>query len=55
MGRKDEARQYLGKVLEEYPASNYAKKAKSKLGKAPPAPEKPATAAISVDSKPQTQ
>ena len=55
LGRKDEARQYLGKVLEEYPASDYAKKAKSKLGKAPPAPEKPATAAISVDSKPQTQ
>lgn len=55
LGRKDEARQYLGKVVEEYPASDYAKKAKSKLGKAPPAPEKPATAAVSVDSKPQTQ
>jgi outer membrane protein assembly factor BamD len=55
LGRKDEARQYFGRVVEEYPASDFAKKAKSKLGKGQPAPEKPATAAVSVDSKPQTQ
>lgn len=55
MGRKDEARTYFGKVVEEYPASDFAKKAKSKLAKGSPAPEKPATAAVSVDRKPESQ
>jgi len=55
MGRKDEARQYFGRVVEEYPSSDFAKKAKSKMAKGTPAPEKPATTAISVDTKPQTQ
>jgi len=55
MGRKDEARQYFGRVVEEYPSSDFAKKAKSKMAKGAPAPEKPATTAISVDTKPQTQ
>ena len=55
LGRTDEARQYFGKVLEEYPSSEFAKKSKSKMPKASPPPEKPATATISVDTKPQTQ
>jgi outer membrane protein assembly factor BamD len=55
MGRKDEARTYFGKVVEEYPTSDFAKRAKSKLAKGSPAPEKPPTAAVSVDRKPESQ
>jgi len=55
MGRKDEARTYFGRVVEEYPASEFAKKAKSKMGKASVPAEKPPTAAISVDTKPESQ
>ena len=55
MGRKDEARTFFGRVVEEYPASEFAKKAKSKMGKASVPAEKPPTAAISVDTKPESQ
>jgi outer membrane protein assembly factor BamD len=53
LGRKDEARRYYDKVLEAYPESAYAKKARSRAGSKPP--EKAPTAAAAVDSKPESQ
>jgi len=53
LGRKDEAAGYFGKVLEEFPQSEYARKSKSEIakntgGKAP-------STALTVDTKPQSQ
>jgi len=53
LGRKDEARRYFEKVVEAFPQSDFAKKARSKSGSKPS--EKPPTAAAAVDSKPQSQ
>jgi outer membrane protein assembly factor BamD len=53
LGRKDEARRYFEKVVEAFPQSDFAKKARSKSGAKPS--EKPPTAAAAVDSKPQSQ
>jgi outer membrane protein assembly factor BamD len=53
LGRKDEAQRYLGRLVEEFPASEYAKKAKSRLG--PKTGEKPPAAASAVDRKPESQ
>jgi outer membrane protein assembly factor BamD len=48
LGRNDEANRYLARILEEYPKSEFAKKAKKKTSNA-----KPPTAA-SVDKQPKT-
>ena len=53
LGRKDEARRYFGKVIEEFPQSEYAKKARSKTGQK--VAEKPPQAAAAVDTKPESQ
>src|SRR4030095_8043351 len=53
LGRKDEARRYFEKVVEAFPQSDFAKKARSKSAAKPS--EKPPTAAAAVDSKPQSQ
>ncbi len=50
LGRKDEALSYFGKLVEEFPQSEYAGKAKSRLGKK--TAEKAPTAAVVVDTKP---
>ncbi len=49
LGRKDEADRYFQKILEEFPKSDYARRARSRVGSAP-APTPPPTAAA-VDSK----
>ena len=49
----DEARRYYEKVVEAFPQSDFAKKARSRSGVK--ASEKPPTAAAAVDSKPQSQ
>ena len=51
--RTDEARRYFGRVVEEFPESEYAKKARSRAGVKDG--EKPAAAAAAVDSKPESQ
>jgi outer membrane protein assembly factor BamD len=53
LGRKDEARRYFEKVVEAFPQSDFARKARSKSGSK--LSEKPPTAAAAVDSKPQSQ
>lgn len=53
LGRKDEARRYFDRVIEEFPQSDFARKARSKTGAKPA--EKPATAAVAVDTKPESQ
>ena len=50
LGRKGEAMGYYNKVLEEFPQSDYAKKARSQIGKK--TGEKPPTASVVVDTKP---
>jgi len=50
LGRVDEARGYFGKVVEEFPQSEYAKRARGRLGNK--SGEKPASAAVAVDTKP---
>jgi outer membrane protein assembly factor BamD len=50
LGRKEEAVSYFEKVVEEFPQSEYAKKARSKIGKK--TAEKAPTAAAVVDTKP---
>src|SRR5262249_49608903 len=53
LGGKDEAKRYYEKVVEAYPQSDFAKRARSKAGSIPA--EKPPTAAAAVDTKPQKQ
>ena len=53
LGRKDEARRYYEKVVQEFPESEYARKARSRAGGK--VPEKPPAAAAAVDSKPESQ
>jgi len=53
LGRMDEARRYLHRVVEEFPQSEYAKRARSRMGGK--ASEKPPAAAAAVDSKPESQ
>jgi outer membrane protein assembly factor BamD len=53
LGRMEEARRYLHRVVEEFPQSEYAKKARSRMGGK--ASEKPPAAAAVVDSKPESQ
>jgi outer membrane protein assembly factor BamD len=51
LGRKDEADRYFGRILEEFPDSEYARKARSRMGVK--APEKAPAAAVAVDTKPE--
>lgn len=51
LGRKDEADRYFGRVVEEFPESEYARKARSRIGAK--TPEKPPAAAVAVDTKPE--
>ncbi|MFY9552892.1 MAG: outer membrane protein assembly factor BamD [Thermoanaerobaculia bacterium] len=53
LGRKEEARRYYDKVLEAFPQSAFAKRARSKTGAR--TPEKAPTAAAAVDTKPKSQ
>jgi outer membrane protein assembly factor BamD len=53
LGRMDEARSYFGKVVEEFPQSEYAGKSKSQIGKK--TGEKAPTTAAVVDTRPQSQ
>ncbi len=53
LGRTDEARSYFEKIVEAFPQSEYAKKARSKIGKK--AAETPPAAAAAVDTKPKSQ
>lgn len=53
LGRKDEAKRYFGKVLEEFPQGAYAKKSRART--AGKDGEKPPVAAAVVDTKPQSQ
>ena len=53
LGRKDEAKRYFGRILEEFPKSEYAKKARPKAGEKEG--EKAPTATVTVDTKPQSQ
>jgi len=53
LGRKEEARRYYDKVLEAFPQSTFAKRARSKTGAR--TPEKAPTAAAAVDTKPKSQ
>lgn len=60
LGRKDEARRYYSRIVEEFPKSEYARKARSRAGPVPaevPAEKSPATpaAAAAVDSKAESQ
>ena len=50
LGRKDEAFSYFGKVVEQFPNSDFAKKARKELGSK--SGEKTPTAAVAVDTKP---
>jgi outer membrane protein assembly factor BamD len=50
LGRKDEALSYFGKIVEQFPNSDFAKKAKRELGSK--SGEKTPTAAVAVDTKP---
>jgi outer membrane protein assembly factor BamD len=56
LGRKDEARRFYDRIIEEFPQSEYARKARSRVGGKPA--EKPSAApaaAAAVDSKPESQ
>lgn len=53
LGRKDEAVSYFGKIVEQFPQSDYARKAKRVIGNK--SGEKAAAAATAVDTKPQNQ
>ena len=53
LGRREEARSYFGRVVEEFPQSGYAKKSRSKMG-GKSVENPPATAAV-VDTKPENQ
>lgn len=53
LGRADEARRYYDRVIEEFPQTEFARKARSKTGAKPA--EKPSTAAVAVDTKPKSQ
>jgi outer membrane protein assembly factor BamD len=53
LGRKDEAKRYFGKVLEEFPQGAYAKKSRSRTAEKDGG--KPPAAAAVVDTKPQSQ
>jgi outer membrane protein assembly factor BamD len=53
LGRKDESLSYFGKVVEEFPQSEFAKKARSWTGKK--TGEKAPAAAAVVDTKPQSR
>jgi outer membrane protein assembly factor BamD len=50
LGRKDEALSYFGKVVEQFPNSDFAKRAKKELGNK--SGEKTPAAAVAVDTKP---
>ena len=50
LGRKDEALSYFGKIVEQFPNSDFAKKAKKEMGNK--SGEKTPTAAVAVDTKP---
>jgi outer membrane protein assembly factor BamD len=50
LGRKDEALSYFGKIVEQFPNSEFAKKARKELGSK--SGEKTPTAAVAVDTKP---
>jgi outer membrane protein assembly factor BamD len=50
LGRKDEAFSYFGKIVEQFPNSDFAKKARKELGSK--SGEKTPTAAVAVDTKP---
>ena len=53
LGRTEESRRYFGKVVEEFPQSEYAKKARSKTGQKKAENPPPTTAAV--DTKPESQ
>jgi outer membrane protein assembly factor BamD len=53
LGRREEARSYFGRVVEEFPQSDYASKARSKMG-GKTVENAPAAAAV-VDTKPESQ
>jgi outer membrane protein assembly factor BamD len=53
LGRSGEAVSYYNRVLEEFPQSDFAKKARREIGKK--TGEKPPTASVVVDSKPPNQ
>lgn len=53
LGRSGEALAYYNRVLEEFPQSDYARKARKQIGKK--TGEKPPTASVVVDTKPQSQ
>ena len=53
LGRKEEARSYFGRVVEEFPQSSYARRARSKMGAK--TVEKAPAAAVVVDTKPENQ
>jgi outer membrane protein assembly factor BamD len=52
LGRKDEAQRYYARVVQEFPQSEYAKKARSRAGVKG---TEPPAAARAVDSKPESQ
>ena len=53
LGRSGEAVTYYNRVLEEFPQSEFARKARSEIGKK--TGQKPPTASVVVDTKPQSQ
>lgn len=53
LGRTGEALGYYNRILEEFPQSEFARKARSQVGKK--TGEKPPTASVVVDTKPQSQ
>jgi outer membrane protein assembly factor BamD len=53
LGRSGEAMAYYNRVLEEFPQSDFARKARKEIGKK--TGQKPPTASVVVDTKPQSQ
>ncbi len=53
LGRKEEARSYFGRVVEEFPQSSYASRSRSKVGGK--MAEKASAATAVVDTKPENQ
>jgi len=53
LGRKEEAQRYFGKLVQEFPKSQFVKKVKRVPG--PKEGEKPPETAVTVDTKPQSQ
>ena len=53
LGRKDEAKRYYERIVQEFPQSDYARKARSRAGVKEA--EQPPAAARAVDSKPESQ